>query len=68
MLGISIAGPKWITSRISNGELSLPSTVLYMQFLRITISVRYQVSSVSAIDYSVESARLAELIKAYELS
>ncbi|KAG5292741.1 replication factor [Histoplasma ohiense] len=30
--------------------------------------VRYQVSSVSAIDYSVESARLAELIKAYELS
>ncbi|EEQ86233.1 hypothetical protein RJZ56_004116 [Blastomyces dermatitidis] len=30
--------------------------------------VRYQVLSVSAIDYSAESARLAEMIKAYEIS
>ncbi|KKZ61820.1 replication factor A1 [[Emmonsia] crescens] len=30
--------------------------------------VRYQVSSVSTIDYSTESVRLAELIKSYEIS
>ncbi|PGH03823.1 replication factor A1 [Blastomyces parvus] len=30
--------------------------------------VRYQVLSVSAIDYSTEAARLAELIKGYEIS